>query len=60
MGCSTDIDYCLGTGKNYQYLLELNNHMSFFRKIIPLEHSRYIININPGIKKNIFRNIFCN
>jgi len=30
-------------GKNYRYLLDLNNRMGFFRRIIPLEHPRYVM-----------------
>jgi hypothetical protein len=43
MGCFTDVAYCLGTGQNYRYLLELNNRLGFFGKIIPLEHPRYVM-----------------
>lgn len=35
--------YCLGTGKNFQYLSRLNNEYHFFEEIIPLEHPRYIM-----------------
>ena len=43
IGCDTDVCYCLGTSKNYQYLLELNNMKHYFGKIIPLEHPRFIM-----------------
>ncbi|PSK95235.1 uracil-DNA glycosylase family protein [Taibaiella chishuiensis] len=43
IGCITDTVYCLGTGKNYRYLLDLNNRKGFFRKVIPLEHPRYVM-----------------
>jgi hypothetical protein len=51
MGCSTEIGYCLGTGKNYKYLLELNNRMGFFRKIIPLEHPRFVMQYKAKSKE---------
>ncbi|MBD5641823.1 MAG: SMUG2 DNA glycosylase family protein [Desulfovibrio sp.] len=34
---------CLGTGKNAQFLEKLNQEHGFFRKIIPVEHPRYIM-----------------
>jgi hypothetical protein len=43
IGCATEICYCLGLSKNYQYLLELNNRKGYFDRIIPLEHPRYIM-----------------
>lgn len=43
MGCDTDICYCLGLSKNYQYLLDLNNRKGYFDKIIALEHPRFIM-----------------
>ncbi len=40
---NSELCYCLGTGKNYQYLYKLNEQHHFFYKIIPLEHPRYIM-----------------
>jgi hypothetical protein len=42
-GILRDICFCLGTGKNYKFLLKLNNRFNFFDKILPLEHPRYIM-----------------
>ena len=42
-GIKREICYCLGTGKNYKYLLQLNSEYKFFERIIPLEHPRYIM-----------------
>jgi len=39
----TDRAFCLGTGKNFKYLSQLNSQHHFFKKIIPLEHPRYIM-----------------
>lgn len=39
----TNICYCLGTGKNYHYLTNLNKEYEFFNQIKPLEHPRYIM-----------------
>ncbi len=43
LGCLRDVVYCLGTGKNYHYLFELNKRMGFFGTVIPLEHPRFIM-----------------
>lgn len=43
IGCSTEVCYCLGSSKNYAYLLELNKHKRFFKQVIPLEHPRFIM-----------------
>jgi Uracil DNA glycosylase superfamily len=42
-GTSRNKCFCLGTGKNYDFLLKLNNDLKFFGKIIPLEHPRYVM-----------------
>lgn len=43
LGIQTDVCFCLGTGKNEKFLVNLNNEMGFFKEIIPLEHPRYIM-----------------
>lgn len=43
VGCRTDVAFCLGTGKNFQYISKLNQEHGFFKKLIPLEHPRYIM-----------------
>ncbi|MEZ5002900.1 MAG: DUF4918 family protein [Chitinophagales bacterium] len=42
-GVDTSIAFCLGTGKNFQYLNALNQRQKFFDQIIPLEHPRYVM-----------------
>lgn len=42
-GIMKDICFCLGTGKNFKFLEELNSRFRYFNKIVPLEHPRYII-----------------
>jgi hypothetical protein len=51
MGCLTDIGFCLGTGKNYDFLSRLNEQYKFFDKIIPLEHPRYIMQYKSARKR---------
>lgn len=43
LGTETDVCFCFGTGKNEKFLRELNAEQQFFKKIIPLEHPRYIV-----------------
>jgi hypothetical protein len=35
--------FCLGEGKNFQYVTKLNQKYSFFEKIVPLAHPRFIM-----------------
>jgi len=42
-GIETDICFCMGTGKNVKFLNEINDANGFFKKIIPLEHPRYVM-----------------
>ena len=43
MGCSTEVAFCLGQGKNYQYFKALNEREQFFQKIIPTPHPRWVM-----------------
>ncbi len=47
--------FCLGTGKNYAYLLKLNETYKFFGTIIPLEHPRYIMQYKSRQKADYIR-----
>jgi hypothetical protein len=51
-GCRTDIAYCLGTGKNYDYLSGMNRESRFFEKLIPLEHPRFIMQYKSRDKES--------
>lgn len=42
-GIKRDICFCLGTGKNYKFVSELNNDLKLFENIVPLEHPRYVM-----------------
>jgi len=42
-GIKRDRGYCLGTGKNFQFLERLNSRLGLFDRLIPLEHPRYIM-----------------
>jgi len=43
LGISTDVCFCFGTGKNENILRRLNNEHGFFKKIVALEHPRFIM-----------------
>ena len=38
-----DIGYCVGEGKNFAFLNELNQEHQWFTKVIPLPHPRFIM-----------------
>lgn len=38
-----EVCFCMGEGQNYKYLSKLNSEYSFFKKIIPLPHPRFIM-----------------
>jgi hypothetical protein len=42
-GVDREICFCLGTGKNFRFLLKLNTEHHFFERIEPLEHPRFIM-----------------
>jgi hypothetical protein len=42
-GINKEVCFCLGQGKNYKFLMNLNDKYNFFGKIIPLAHPRYIL-----------------
>jgi hypothetical protein len=42
-GLNKEVCYCLGEGKNYQFLLALNKEVKFFTQIVPLPHPRFIM-----------------
>lgn len=35
--------YCLGQGKNAQFLIDINSRLHFFKEIIPLPHPRWVM-----------------
>ena len=49
-GIDTSICYCIGSGKNYTFLSKINKEYNFFKKIIPLEHPRFIMQYNSKHK----------
>ncbi|MCI9279245.1 MAG: SMUG2 DNA glycosylase family protein [Bacilli bacterium] len=51
LNIDTSICYCIGSGENYKFLLELNKKHNFFQQIIPLEHPRFIMQYNKHRKE---------
>ena len=43
LGLHTDTCICFGTGKNESYLRQINEKLHFFKRIIGLEHPRFIM-----------------
>ncbi len=58
-GIDTSICYCIGSGENYRFLLQINNKYQLFKKIIPLEHPRFIMQYNAK-KKTIYMEKYLN
>lgn len=42
-GIDRTLAFCLGDGKNFQYLSRLNKECHLFEKIVPLSHPRFIM-----------------
>ncbi|WEK18228.1 MAG: SMUG2 DNA glycosylase family protein [Candidatus Pedobacter colombiensis] len=51
LGIHTDICFCFGTGKNEKFLSKLNEEHHFFKKIIALEHPRFIMQYKNSEKQ---------
>lgn len=47
-GINTSVCYCIGSGQNYQELSKINKELHLFKKIIPLEHPRFVTQYHPG------------
>jgi len=43
LGIEQDHCFCLGTGRNFKFLRDINNEWHFFNLIEPLEHPRFIM-----------------
>lgn len=50
-GLNTKVCFCMGTGKNFQFLSKLNQENKLFEKIIPLEHPRYVMQYKSKLKE---------
>ncbi|HTH83133.1 MAG TPA: uracil-DNA glycosylase family protein [Mucilaginibacter sp.] len=52
LGVYTDVCFCFGTGKNEAVLRKLNEQHHFFKKIIALEHPRFIMQYKNKYKQD--------
>ena len=50
-GIFTDVCFCFGTGKNEKFLRKINEEYKFFKKIIALEHPRFIMQYKSKSKQ---------
>jgi hypothetical protein len=50
-GIETDVCFCFGTGKNEKFLKKLNDEQKFFKKIVALEHPRFIMQYKARSKQ---------
>lgn len=53
-GMDTSVCFCIGSGKNFSILNEINKKYNFFENIIPLEHPRYIMQYNSKNMETFF------
>lgn len=51
IGVNTDVCFLFGTGKNEKFFRKINDEFHFFKKIIPLEHPRYIMQYKSKSKQ---------
>jgi hypothetical protein len=51
LGCHTDVAFCFGTGQNEKFLKKLNDGHGFFKKIVALEHPRFIMQYKSKTKQ---------
>jgi hypothetical protein len=58
-GILRDTCFCLGTGRNFRFISELNNAHNFFERIVPLEHPRYIMQYRLK-NKDLYINTYIN
>ena len=59
IGINREVCYCIGSGENYQYLLKLNDENHYFKRIVALEHPRYIMQYNKD-KTAFYMNKYLN
>jgi hypothetical protein len=43
LGMNRNVCYCIGEGKNFAFLSELNNKHQWFDRVVPLPHPRFIM-----------------
>ncbi len=51
LGVDTDTCFCFGTGKNEKFLRFINEEHKFFKKIVALEHPRFVMQYKSKSKQ---------
>ena len=51
-GINTDLCFCFGKGKNEKFLHDINNQFGFFKRVVALEHPRYVMQYKLKYKKD--------
>jgi len=46
-----DVCFCLGTGKNFDFLNKLNAELHLFGRIVPLDHPRFVMQYKSKLKQ---------
>jgi len=54
-GIERDLCFCLGTDRNEMFLSQINKEFGFFKKIISLEHPRYIMQYRARLKQEYIK-----
>ncbi len=57
LGINPEKCFCLGQGKNYEYLVDLNKRIKLFGEIVPLPHPRWVMQYRRK-KLDEFLNLF--
>lgn len=48
---SKEVCFCLGTGQNASFLMKLNERYQFFKRIVPLDHPRFVMQYKSKSKQ---------
>lgn len=58
IGCGVNSKkcYCLGQGKNYEFLSMINAQLKIFNQIVPLPHPRWVMQYKRKMKDQIIEN----
>jgi hypothetical protein len=54
-GIIRDVCFCIGTGKNFKFLKDLNEKYGYFGQMVPLEHPRFIMQYKSKQKELYIR-----
>jgi hypothetical protein len=51
LGVHTDVCFCFGTGQNEKFIKKINAEFGFFKKVVALEHPRFIMQYKSKSKQ---------